>query len=158
MSQRTFLRGRQWLDGVEPTWTLLTFDSSQAMQCDATDLLLRARTRQPLRHNPSALTQPPIPVARSPPRQLHCAPRATGHTGRASGPTGQGQATAEAVQRAASGMPQNTRPAAPARRRPRAAACRAVGRSPTKSDLVGWSFKCSPNADRAEVRSLLKSA
>ena len=24
---------RQWLDGVEPTWTLLTFDSSQAMQC-----------------------------------------------------------------------------------------------------------------------------
>ena len=46
-------------------------------------------------------------------------------------------------------MPQNTRPAAPARRRPRAAACRAIGRSPTKSDLVGWSFKCSPNADRA---------
>ena len=42
----------------------------------------------------------------------------------------------------------NTGPAAPARRRPRAAACRAIGRSPTKSDLVGWSFKCSPNADR----------
>jgi len=37
---------RQWLDGVEPTWTLLTFDSSQAMQCDATDLLLGARTRR----------------------------------------------------------------------------------------------------------------
>ena len=30
----------------------------------------------------------------------------------------QGQATAEAVQRAASGMPQNTGPAAPAHRRP----------------------------------------
>ena len=27
---------RQWLDGVELAWTLLTFDSSQAMQCDAT--------------------------------------------------------------------------------------------------------------------------
>jgi hypothetical protein len=75
---------------------------------------------------------------------LPYAPRATGDMGRASGPTGQRQATAEAVQRAASGMPQ--RPAAPARRRPRAAACRAIGRSPTKSDLVGCSFKCSPNA------------
>ena len=38
---------RQWLDGVEPAWTLLTFDSSQAMQSDATDLLLRARTHRP---------------------------------------------------------------------------------------------------------------
>ena len=68
------------------------------------------------------------PVARSPPRQLLCAPRATGDMGRASGPTGQGQATAEAVQRAASGI--NAQAAA----RP---ACRAIGRSPTKSDLVG---------------------
>ena len=25
---------RKWLDGVEPAWTLLTFDSSQAMQPD----------------------------------------------------------------------------------------------------------------------------
>ena len=108
-----------------------------------------------LRHTPSALTQPPNVCRlrglrlKSPPRQLPCAPRATGDMGRASGPTGQGQATAEAVQRAASGMPQNTGPAAPARRRPRAAACRAIGRSPTKSDLVGCSFKCSPNADLA---------
>ena len=38
---------------------------------------------------------------KSPPRQLPCAPRATGDMGRASGPTGQGQATAEAVQRVA---------------------------------------------------------
>jgi hypothetical protein len=76
---------------------------------------------------------------KSPPRQLPCGPRATG-SGRASGP-GQGQATAEAVQRVASGMPQ-----AQARRRPRAAACRAIGRSPTKSDLVGCSLKCSPSA------------
>jgi hypothetical protein len=84
--------------------------------------------------------------------------RGTGDIGRASGPTGQGQATAEALRRAASGMPQNTGPAAPARRRPRAAACRAIGRSPTKSDLVGWSFKCSPNATALEVRSALISA
>ena len=42
----------------------------------------------------------------------------------------------------------------PARRRPRAAACRAIERSPTKSDLVGCSFKCSPNANRwLEARS-----
>ena len=27
---------RQWLDGVEPTWTLLTFDSLRAVQCEAT--------------------------------------------------------------------------------------------------------------------------
>ena len=112
-----------------------------------------------LRHNPSALTQPPNVCRlrglhlKSPPRQLPCAPRATGDMGRASGPTGQGQATAEAVQRAASGMPQNTGPAAPAHRRPRAAACRAIGRSPTKSDLVGCSFKCSPSATTLEVRS-----
>ena len=34
---------RQWLDGVEPTWTLLTFDGLRA---DAV-ALLRARPRQP---------------------------------------------------------------------------------------------------------------
>ena len=38
---------RQWLDGVEPTWTLLTFDSLRAVQWRRNDLLLRARTRQP---------------------------------------------------------------------------------------------------------------
>ena len=38
---------RQWLDGVEPTWTLLTFDGLQAVQWRRNDLLLRARTRQP---------------------------------------------------------------------------------------------------------------
>ena len=61
------------------------------------------------------------PVAKSP-------PRATGDVDRASGPTAQGQATAEAVQRSASRI--NAQAAA----RP---ACRAIGRSPTKSDLVG---------------------
>ena len=125
----------QWLDGVAD------LDAAHLRQFAGhavrrNDLLLRARTRRPLRHNPSALTQPPIPVARSPPRQLPCAPRATG-------------AWAGRPGRLVRGKPQPTRPAAPARRRPRAAACRAIGRSPTKSDLVGWSFKCSPNADRA---------
>ena len=37
---------RQWLDGVEPTWTL-TFDGLRAVQWRRNDLLLRARTRQP---------------------------------------------------------------------------------------------------------------
>ena len=61
-----------------------------------------------LRHTPSALTQPPIPVARSPP-QVATSPAAlcTANDGRhglrdrePSGPTGQG-----AVQRAASDRP-----------------------------------------------------
>ena len=36
MVAEDFLRKPAWLDGVEPTWTLLTFDGLQAVQCDAT--------------------------------------------------------------------------------------------------------------------------
>ena len=173
---------RQWLDGVEPTWTLLTFTVCGSCSGDATiccfaansstdkdgrlpddaDLVVRALAllegfaAYPVGALPHRRTSAGCEVLRlkSPPRQLPCAPRATGDTGRASGPTGQGQATAEAVQRVASGMPpEHTGPAAPARRRPRAAACRAIGRSPTKSDLVGCSFKCSPSATTPDVRS-----
>ena len=112
-----------------------------------------------LRHNPSALTQPPISGC-SPSLHLGSCPahrerRATwaGRPGRLVRASRSRSRTARRER-----MPQNTGPAAPARRRPRAAACRAIGRSPTKSDLVGCSFKCSPNATALEVRSTLKSA
>jgi hypothetical protein len=38
---------RPWLDGVEPTSTLFTFDGLRAVQWRRNELLLRARTRQP---------------------------------------------------------------------------------------------------------------
>ena len=105
-----------------------------------------------LRHTPSALIQPPIPVAsshlKSPPRQLPCAPRATGDIGQG----------VRADWSGASHSRSRTARRERHRRRPRAAACRAIGCSPTKSDLVGCSFKCSPNATALEVRSTLKSA
>ena len=65
------------------------------------------------------------------------APRATGDMGRASGPTGRGK-------------PQYRSRTATARRRP-VSACRAIGRNPTRSDLVGCSSKCSPSATSHEV-------
>ena len=54
--------------------------------------------------------------------------------------------TAEALQRAASDRPPYAGPAAPAHRRPRGAACRAIARSPTKTSLVSRSFKRSPRS------------
>ena len=122
---------RQWLDGVEPTWTLLTFDSSQAMQCDATiccfarervdrdkggrppDDVDRPRSRSsgrlcgiPVGAYPTA---DPVPA---PSRHLAAALRTAsdGRHGRAAEVRG----TRQAVQRVASDRPPNTGPAAPA--------------------------------------------
>ena len=75
---------------------------------DDADLVVRALTlldgfaAYPVGAPPHRRTSAGCEVLRleSPPRQLPYAPRATGDMGRASGPTGQGQATAEAVQRA----------------------------------------------------------
>ena len=127
MVAEDFLRVRQRLDGVEPTWTLLTFDSCRHCVWSDATAITRTADRlmtliwssalslfwKALRHNPSALTQPPIPVARSPPQvATSAAALRTASDGRhrqgnrePSGTTGQGQATAEALQRAASDRP-----------------------------------------------------
>jgi hypothetical protein len=98
---------------------------------------------------PSALTQPPIPVTRSPPQvATSAAALRTASDGRhgqgvradRSGASHSRSCTARRERQAT----ENTGRAAPAHRRPRAAISGATGRSPAQTSRVVGSPNCSP--------------
>ena len=168
MSRRTFAgpQVRRWPDGIEQDWTLVALrlrvvrwrrnDRCTAREPrqpqdgrlpDDADLVVRALALlEGFAAYPVAPTPPPnvcrLRVSTSSLHLGNCPThRSDGRYGWASGPTGLGEPQPSRTARRERHATEHR-----ARRRSRAAACRAIARRPTKTSLVSHGFKRSPRS------------